>query len=83
MTIAEQKGTASNALELARLLALVNVSMADAGIAIWESKFFYQVLAARYRHRESDAGTGPSGDGDDNSATVGDPHLQAVGRARE
>lgn len=29
-------------LELARLLALVNVAMADAGLAIWESKYFYQ-----------------------------------------
>jgi len=28
-------------LELARLLALVNIAMADAGIAIWESKYFY------------------------------------------
>jgi PAP2 superfamily len=28
--------------EIARLLALVNVAMADAGIASWETKFFYQ-----------------------------------------
>jgi hypothetical protein len=28
--------------EIARLLALVNVAMADAAIASWESKFFYQ-----------------------------------------
>jgi hypothetical protein len=28
--------------ELARLLALVNVAMADAGLAIWESKYHYQ-----------------------------------------
>src|SRR2546429_5908316 len=32
--IADQMG--SNAMELARLLALVNVAMADAGTAIWE-----------------------------------------------
>jgi len=32
----------SNVVELARLLALVNVAMADAGIAIWESKYFYE-----------------------------------------
>jgi hypothetical protein len=30
-------------LELARLLALVNLAMADAGIAIWESKYFYKL----------------------------------------
>jgi PAP2 superfamily len=38
--IAEQRGT--RAIELARLLALVNVALADAGIAIWESKYHYE-----------------------------------------
>ena len=33
----------SNVVELARLLALVNVAMADAGVATWESKYYYQV----------------------------------------
>jgi hypothetical protein len=33
--IADQMG--SDVVELARLLALVNVAMADAGIAIWKS----------------------------------------------
>ena len=42
MHIADQMGTTANASELARLLALVNTSMADAAIAIWESKYFYQ-----------------------------------------
>lgn len=32
---------ALNAIELVRLLALVNTAMADAGIAIWESKYYY------------------------------------------
>jgi hypothetical protein len=32
----------SNVVELARLLALVNAAMADAGIAVWESKYHYQ-----------------------------------------
>ncbi len=40
LEIADQMG--SNGVELARLLALVNVAMADAGIAIWESKYFYE-----------------------------------------
>jgi hypothetical protein len=79
MTIAKQKGTASNPLELARLLALVNVSMSDAGIAIWESKFFYQVWRPITGIRESDTGTGPSGDGDDNSVTIGDPAFTPLG----
>lgn len=79
MQIAEQKGTANNPLELARLLALVNVSMADAGIAIWESKFFYQLWRPITGIRESDAGTGPSGAGDGNAATVGDPTFRPLG----
>lgn len=38
--IADQMG--SDLIELARLLALVNTAMADAGVAIWESKYHYQ-----------------------------------------
>ncbi|HEU0010479.1 MAG TPA: hypothetical protein VFT34_11745, partial [Verrucomicrobiae bacterium] len=37
--IADQMG--SDVIETARLLALVNVAMADAGMAVWESKYFY------------------------------------------
>ena len=79
MKIAQQKGTAVNPLELARLLVLVNVSMADAGIAIWESKFFYQVWRPVTGIRESDLGTGPSGNGDDNALTIGDPTFTPLG----
>lgn len=79
MEIARQKGTNTNPLELARLLALVNVSMADAGIAIWESKFFYQFWRPVTGIRESDPGTGPSGSGDGNSATNGDPSFRPMG----
>ena len=46
--IADQRG--SQGVELARLLALVNVAQADAAIAIWESKYVLRVLAARHRH---------------------------------
>jgi hypothetical protein len=79
MKIAGQKGTTSNPLELARLLALVNVSMADAGIAIWESKFFYQFWRPITGIRESDPGTGPSGTGDGNAGTTGDPLFHPLG----
>jgi hypothetical protein len=51
--IAEQRGT--RAIELARLLALVNVAMADAGIAIWESKYHYQFWRPVTGIREVDA----------------------------
>jgi hypothetical protein len=40
MRIAERKG--SNGIELARLLALVNVAMADAGLAAWKVKYDHE-----------------------------------------
>jgi PAP2 superfamily len=65
--IARQKG--SNVVALARLLALVNVAMADAGVAIWESKYFYQVWRPVTGIREA-AG---------NPATVADPAFMPLG----
>src|SRR5207249_8805473 len=59
MHIADQMGTSSNPTELARLLALTNVAMADAAIAIWESKYYYQYWRPVTAIREADAGTGP------------------------
>ncbi len=41
MQIALEQG--ADLVELARVLALVNIAMADAGIAAWESKYFYKV----------------------------------------
>jgi hypothetical protein len=79
MHIADQMGTSSSPEELARLLALVNVSMADAGIAIWESKYFYQYWRPVTGIRESDLGTGPSGLGDGNDGTTGDPNFKPLG----
>jgi hypothetical protein len=75
--ISEQMG--STVVETARLLALVNVAMADAGIAIWESKFFYNFWRPITGIRESDAGTGPTGLGDGNPATIGDPTFSPLG----
>jgi hypothetical protein len=75
--IAEQMG--SDDLELARLLALANVAMADAGLAIWESKYFHNCWRPVTGIREADAGTGPTGMGDDNPATVGDPTFMPLG----
>jgi hypothetical protein len=60
-------------VELARLLALVNVALADAGIAIWESKYYYNFWRPVTGIRESDPPMGPSGLGDGNPDTVGDP----------
>jgi hypothetical protein len=69
----------SNFVELARLLALTNVAMADAGMAIWESKYFYQYWRPVTGIREADAGTGPTGAGDGNPATTGDPTFSPLG----
>jgi hypothetical protein len=75
--IADQ--TKLSTLELARLLALVNVAMADAGMTIWESKYHYDFWRPVTAIRESDPGTGPTGAGDGNDATIGDPTFTPLG----
>jgi hypothetical protein len=77
MHIARQMHT--DTVDLARLLALVNTAMADAGIAAWESKYYYGFWRPVTGIRESDAGTGPSGLGDGNALTVGDPQFTPLG----
>jgi hypothetical protein len=57
--------------ELARLLALVNVGMADAGIASWDSKFHYAFWRPVTAIREAD--------GDGNPDTAGDPAFSPLG----
>jgi PAP2 superfamily len=78
-TSARDEERASRAVELARLLALVNVAMADAGMAIWEPKYHYQFWRPVTAIREADPGTGPTGAGDGNPATVGDPTFTPLG----
>jgi hypothetical protein len=63
----------------ARLLALVNVALADTGIAVWETKYYYNFWRPVTGIREADPGTGPSGLGDGNPATVGHPTWQPLG----
>jgi len=75
--IARERGTRLR--ELARLLALVNVAMADAGVAIWESKYFYAFWRPVTGIREADPETGSTGGGDGNPATVGDPKFVPLG----
>jgi hypothetical protein len=79
LVIAEQMGTTTRVVEMARLLALINTAMADSGIAIWESKFFYNFWRPVTGIRESDEGTGPSLTGDGNPDTVGDPTFTPLG----
>lgn len=77
LTIADQMNT--DFVDLTRLFALVNVAMADAGVAIWESKFYYQLWRPVTAIRESDPGTGLTGTGDGNAATLGDPTFSPLG----
>jgi hypothetical protein len=65
--------------QLVRLFALVNVSMADAGTAIWESKYHYNFWRPVTGIRESDPASGPTGLGDGNAATNGDPNYSPLG----
>jgi hypothetical protein len=78
MRIADIRHT-NDVVELARLLALVNVAMADAGIAVWESKFYYDFWRPVTGIRESDPGTGPTGVGDGNNLTLGDLTFSPLG----
>jgi membrane-associated phospholipid phosphatase len=67
--IADQMGAST--VEFARLLALVNVAMADAGIAIWESKYYYKFCRPVTGIREADR--------DGNPATTADPTFTPLG----
>jgi hypothetical protein len=68
-----------DAPELTRLLALVNTAMADAAIAIWESKYYYQFWRPVTGIRESDADAALGLPGDGNPATLGDPGFMPLG----
>src|SRR5262245_34366816 len=69
----------SDAMDQARLLALINVAMADAAIAIWESKYHYKFWRPVAGIREADEGTGPTGIGDRNRETTGDVLFRPLG----
>jgi hypothetical protein len=69
----------SSLIETARLLALVNTAMADAGTASWESKYHWAFWRPVTGIRESDPGAGPTGGGDGNDDTLGDPNFTPLG----
>jgi hypothetical protein len=66
-------------LELARVLALVNVAVADAAIAVWDTKYVYDVWRPVHGIREASPGSSPTGQGDGNPATIGDPAWTPLG----
>lgn len=63
----------------ARLFAAVNAGMADAGIVAWYEKYTYNIWRPVIGVREADGGWGPSGRGDGNSGTTGDPYWSPLG----
>jgi hypothetical protein len=77
VTIAESRRT--GVVDLARLLALANVAMADAGIAAWQSKYDHDFWRPVTGIREADPGTGPTMLGDGNPDTLGDPSWTPKG----
>jgi len=77
--VAHVSGTDQDLIKMARLMALANVAQADAGIAAWDSKYYYNYWRPVLGVRESDQGTGPTGKGDDNPDTVGDPNFVPQG----
>jgi membrane-associated phospholipid phosphatase len=62
-----------------RLLTAINVAMADAGIAAWYWKYQYDFWRPVVGIREADAGWGPTGLGDNNGGTEGDPFWLPLG----
>jgi hypothetical protein len=66
-------------VEMARLLALANVAIADATIAGWKDKYAWDFWRPVTGIREASEGTGPTGRGDANPDTRGDPHWTPLG----
>ena len=62
-----------------RLLTLINVGMADAGIACWHHKYKHDFWRPVVGIREAAFGAGPSGLGDTAAATKGDPFWLPLG----
>ena len=75
--IADQMQT--SLLEQARLLALVNTAMCDAGSSAWDSKYFYDFWRPVTGLREAGSGTGPTGAGDGNPYNTGDANFMPLG----
>jgi hypothetical protein len=69
----------SDALELARVLALVNVAIADATIAVWDTKYHYDFWRPVTAIREASPASSPTGVGDGNPDTRGDPGWTPLG----
>ena len=68
-----------DALELARAMALVNVAIADATMAVWDAKYAYDFWRPVTAIREASVGTSPTGQGDGNQHTRADTTWTPLG----
>jgi hypothetical protein len=75
MQIAEDQGT--DCVETARLLALVNIAMADGGIASWESKYYYEFWRPVTGIRRDDGN--PDTETDETFSPLGAPASNLTG----
>lgn len=66
-------------MQMARMLALVNVAMADSCLVAWKSKYTEQYWRPVAGIREASPGSSPSGKGDGNPATHSDPQWTPLG----
>jgi len=66
-------------VELARVLALVNVAMADAGIAAWESKYYYKLWRPVSGIRAADLDRNPDTVADLTYSPLGAPASNLTG----
>jgi membrane-associated phospholipid phosphatase len=69
----------TDVVDLARLLALVNVALADAGIAIWESKYHWVFWRPVTGIREADIDGNPETPGDPTFSPLGAPASNLTG----
>jgi hypothetical protein len=60
-------------------MALIAVAKSDAFVAVFDAKYHYDFWRPITGIRESDLGTGPTGAGDGNPDTVGDPAYTPLG----
>jgi hypothetical protein len=70
--ILAEKGKLNNPSELARFLALAHIGMADAGIAVWDSKYHYNIGRPVTVIREEDG----------DAMTTADPNWKPFGISR-
>jgi hypothetical protein len=73
------RGRTTDPVEMAHLLALVNVAMADTCIVLWDDKYRYDFWRPVTGIREASEGTGPTGRGDGNPDTRADPKWTPLG----